>query len=147
MKYYLIFLLIISSCNTATNKENELQPCESHRQIFQKGVATWYGPGFHQRKTSTGESYDMYDFTAAHRTLPFGTLLRVSNVENGRWVIVRVNDRGPVQESLILDLSKIAASQIGLIAKGSTKVEIEILGIGNNPLEKIFMFYRNLAAN
>lgn len=147
MKYLLILLLVISSCNTTTKKDTKIQPCESHKQIFQKGVATWYGPGFHQRKTSTGENYDMYDFTAAHRTLPFGTLIRVRNVDNERWVIVRVNDRGPVQESLILDLSKIAASEIGLIAKGSAKVEIEILGIGNNPMEKIFMFYRNLAAN
>ena len=88
----------------------------------------------------------MYKFTAAHRTLPLGSLIRVTNVNNNRSVIVLVNDRGPVNKKLILDLSKISASNLDIIRKGSGRVEIELLASTANPLEKIFNTYKNIAS-
>src|SRR5690606_26117103 len=80
---------------------------------FDRGVASWYGPGFHGRKTANGEIYDQNEFTAAHRTLPFNTLVRVENLRNGRSVIVRINDRGPFVDDRIIDLSHKAARNLG----------------------------------
>lgn len=91
------------------------------------GYATYYGPGFHGKKTASGEVFDMYKMTCAHRTLPFGTMLLVTNLSNNKSVKVRVNDRGPFIEGVILDLSKGAADKIGL-KKG--QVEIKIVSLG-----------------
>ena len=91
------------------------------------GLASWYGSDFHGRKTANGETYDMYGLTAAHRTLPFGTVLRVTNPISGRAVDVRVNDRGPFVSGRILDLSYGAAQSLGTVGKGVTKVEMEIV--------------------
>ena len=91
------------------------------------GRASWYGKKFHRRRTSSGERFNMYDLTAAHRTLPFGTRLRVTNISNGKSVVVRVNDRGPGSRKLIIDLSYAAAKRIGIISRGSGDVEIERL--------------------
>lgn len=138
---FLIFIYI--SC-----KENKIEKLiETKKVVYQKGVATWYGPRFHNKLTSKGEIFDMNDFTAAHRKLPFGTIIRVRNIENNRTVIVRINDRGPVNERLIIDLSRTAANYLMFSNKGSAKVEIEILGIGDNPLQKIFSVYKNLGNN
>src|SRR5574337_230361 len=76
---------------------------------YQIGRASWYGKQFHGRSTASGEPYDMFQFTAAHRQLPLGTWVRVTNLRNGRWILVRVNDRGPVPEDRIIDLSYAAA--------------------------------------
>jgi len=95
--------------------------------VYQIGIASYYGRDFHNRSTASGEMYDMFAFTCAHRTLPFGTRIKVTNLENGRWVIVRVNDRGPFVEGRILDLSYAAARKIGLVASGTAKVKIEIV--------------------
>lgn len=92
------------------------------------GVASYYGPGFHGRRTASGERFDQHGLTAAHRTLPFGTRLRVTNPANGRTVVVRVNDRGPFSRGRVLDLSTGAARAIGLVARGHGRVEIERLG-------------------
>lgn len=91
------------------------------------GYATWYGPGFQGRSTASGEIYNMYGLTAASRTLPFGTKVRVTNLENNKSVVVRVNDRGPVPRKYIIDLSYGAAKEIGLVARGVVKVRLEIL--------------------
>lgn len=91
-------------------------------------VASWYGPKFHGRPTASGEIFNMYDLTCAHRTMPFGTKLRVTNPENGRSVIVTVNDRGPFVEGRDLDLSYGAARAIGLVEKGVGIVKIEYIG-------------------
>ncbi|MDP4006933.1 septal ring lytic transglycosylase RlpA family protein [Methylobacterium sp. NEAU K] len=80
----------------------------------QAGVASWYGPGFHGRKTSNGERFDMNALTAAHRTLPLGTQVRVTNTRNGRSVVVRINDRGPYAGRCVIDLSKASAQAIGV---------------------------------
>ena len=89
------------------------------------GYATYYGPGFHGKKTASGEVFDMYKMTCAHRTLPFGTILIVTNISNNKSIKVRVNDRGPFVKGVIIDLSMGAAKKIDL--DGKEKVEIEIL--------------------
>lgn len=92
------------------------------------GVASWYGPGFHGRLTANGERFNQHALTAAHRTLPFGTEVRVTNTANGRSVIVRINDRGPFSGSRVIDLSRAAAEAVGMIQAGVTPVTIEIVG-------------------
>ncbi|MEM7062016.1 MAG: septal ring lytic transglycosylase RlpA family protein [Cyanobacteria bacterium P01_B01_bin.77] len=93
----------------------------------QSGMASWYGPGFHGRRSASGESFNQYAMTAAHRTLPFGTQVRVTNLNNGRQVVVRINDRGPYSHGRIIDLSAGAASEIGLQSAGVGPVQIEVL--------------------
>lgn len=93
----------------------------------QKGKASWYGTKFHGRRTASGETYSMYGMTAAHRTLPIPSYIRVRSLENGREVVVRVNDRGPFHRERILDLSYTAALKLGLLARGSGDVEIQRL--------------------
>ncbi len=93
-----------------------------------KGMASWYGPGFHGRRTANGERYNQHGMTAAHRSLPFGTRIRVINLRNGRSVVVRVNDRGPYSGRRIIDLSAGAARAIGLVGSGIGPVQLEILG-------------------
>jgi rare lipoprotein A len=92
------------------------------------GRASWYGPDFHGKQTSSGEVYDMYAMSAAHKTLPMNTVVRVTNSENGAQAIVRINDRGPFVESRIIDLSYTAASQLGIVKNGSAMVNLEVLG-------------------
>lgn len=92
------------------------------------GRASWYGPNFHGKLTSNGETYNMYAMTAAHKTLPMNTIVRVTNRENGKSTVVRINDRGPFVNNRIIDLSKKAASNIGMIASGTAPVKLEILG-------------------
>jgi rare lipoprotein A len=91
------------------------------------GKATWYGQALQGRETASGEPYDMFRFTAAHMKLPFGTVLRVTNRKNGKWVVVRVTDRGPVVPGRVLDLSYAAARQIGMLEAGVVAVHIEQL--------------------
>ena len=96
------------------------------------GYASYYADKFHGRKTANGEVFNMHDYTAAHRNLPFGTVLMVTNLENGKKVKVRVNDRGPYVKGRILDLSLQAAKDIGLIKNGVAKVQLKILKLGTN---------------
>lgn len=91
------------------------------------GVASWYGPGFHGRTTANGERYDMNGMTAAHKSLKFGTKVKVTNANNGKSVVVRINDRGPFVGGRVIDLSKGAATAIDMIGSGTAKVSIEIL--------------------
>jgi rare lipoprotein A len=93
----------------------------------QRGIASWYGKRYHGQKTSSGEIYDMYGLTAAHTILPLPSYARVTNVANGRSVVVRVNDRGPFHEDRLIDLSYAAAHRLGLIGQGSGLVEVEAL--------------------
>ena len=92
------------------------------------GVASWYGPNFHNKLTSNGEYYNMHAMTAAHKTLPMNTMLRVTNLENNRKIVVRVNDRGPFVKSRIIDLSNQAAHRIDMVKKGTAPVRIEVIG-------------------
>jgi rare lipoprotein A len=91
------------------------------------GVASWYGPGFHGRTTANGERYNMNELTAAHKSLKFGTKVRVTNGKNGKSVVVRINDRGPYVASRIIDLSKGAAQAIDMIGPGTASVTVEII--------------------
>ncbi|VXB53115.1 septal ring lytic transglycosylase RlpA family protein [Massilia sp. 9I] len=106
-----------------------------HQDPFvQRGVASWYGVKFHGQKTSSGELYDMYKMTAAHPTLPIPSFARITSVESGKSVVVRINDRGPFHASRIVDVSYTAALKLGLLGKGSHQVEIERL-FPNDPLQ------------
>ncbi|HLW78842.1 MAG TPA: septal ring lytic transglycosylase RlpA family protein, partial [Terriglobia bacterium] len=96
----------------------------------EEGLASWYGHPFHGRSTSSGEIYNMYDITAAHKTLPFGTQVRVHDLDNGQSVDVRINDRGPFVEGRIIDLSYAAAQQLHLVGPGTALVWLEILNPG-----------------
>jgi rare lipoprotein A len=93
----------------------------------ERGIASWYGTKFHGRRTSSGEPYDMYAMTAAHKTLPLPTYARVTNLENGHSIILRINDRGPFHSNRIIDLSYTAAWKLGILAKGTGKVEVVAL--------------------
>jgi len=92
------------------------------------GVASWYGPNFHAKKTSNGEIYNMFALTAASKTLPMNTMVKVYNKENGRSTIVRINDRGPFVKQRIIDLSNKAAHEIGMVKKGTAKVRLTVVG-------------------
>ncbi|WP_135256300.1 septal ring lytic transglycosylase RlpA family protein [Thermus caldilimi] len=105
-------------------EEPSQEPGEKAR-VFQEGLAVWYGPGFHGKRTASGEHYDMHALTAAHPTLPFGTRVRVTNLKNGRSVVVRINDRGPFGGRYIIDLSYAAAKAIGALS--ATRVRLEVL--------------------
>jgi len=94
---------------------------------YQIGTASWYGKPFHGRTTASGEPYDMFQFTAAHRDLPLGTWVKVTNLRNGRWLIVRVNDRGPVPENRIIDLSYGAAAMLEFRHAGVERVRLDIV--------------------
>jgi rare lipoprotein A len=97
----------------------------------ERGVASWYGPDFHTRATSSGEPYDMYAMTAAHKTLPIPAYARVTNLGNGRSVVVRINDRGPFVGNRIIDLSYTAAHKLGMTQAGTAFVEVEVITPGS----------------
>lgn len=124
MRVKSLFLLLIIVIIFACSPSKRFNSRNDDRLI---GVASYYGPGFHGKKTASGEIFDMYKMTCAHRTLPFGTMLLVTNLTNNKSVKVRVNDRGPFIEGVILDLSKGAADKIGLKKR---QVEIKIVSLG-----------------
>ena len=103
------------------------QPIPDAEGFRQRGTASWYGKKFHGRKTSNGETYDMYGVSAAHKTLPFGTVVRVHNLRNGRKLDIRINDRGPFVRGRIIDLSYGAANKLGVVGPGTAPVEIVVL--------------------
>jgi rare lipoprotein A len=104
------------------------KPVEPVPGATEQGIASWYGPGFHGRRTASGEIYDQFDLTAAHQTLPHGTRVRVVNLTNGRAVLVRINDRGPFVDDRIIDLSYAAARQLDMIGPGTVPVRLEVVG-------------------
>ena len=119
---FLLFLLTVLLCSgCATVRLRGIV------HLDQYGLASWYGPGFHGKPTASGERYNMYKLTAAHRSLEFNTLVRVTNLLNGRRVVVRINDRGPFVRGRVIDLSYQAARRLGMVNKGVVPVAIEIL--------------------
>jgi rare lipoprotein A len=106
-------------------------------QYVEEGVASWYGVPFNGHRTSNGEIYDMHAFTAAHRTLPFGSLVRVTNLRNGMQTEVRINDRGPFVASRVIDLSLSAAQAIGMVGPGTAPVRLEVVS-GPSPAQGFF---------
>lgn len=154
IKHLMIFtsLLLLSGCSTRfaptsrpgahptgkTYNHATMRPYTVHGKRYYPSVvrtgerlygnASWYGPNFHGKLTSNGETYNMFAMTAAHKTLPMNTIIRVTNRKNGKSAVVRINDRGPFVETRIIDLSKAAASKIGMIGSGTASVELEVLG-------------------
>lgn len=120
--------LVLPGCGT-----RRPAPVEPVAGATQTGIASWYGPRFHGRQTASGEIYDQYDLTAAHQTLPHGTQVRVTNLANGRDVLVRINDRGPFVDDRIIDLSYTAAQRIEMIGPGTAPVRLEVLGAQRLP--------------
>ena len=106
---------------------NLTTPTYAKDKKVQIGKGSWYGKAFHGKLTASGERYNMYDFTAAHRTFPFNSMVKVTNLKNGRSVIVRINDRGPYRKGRIIDLSYLAAKKLGYIKKGVAKLKIKLL--------------------
>ena len=128
-KYGLIValtLLVLAGCGSRYETEIPLSSVPVGWR--QRGYASWYGPKFHGRKTASGEIFNMYSMTAAHRTLPLGTYVKVINLKNGRSVIVKINDRGPYIKGRIIDLSYAAARKLGMIKDGVVPVEVIVLG-------------------
>ncbi len=107
-------------------------PLKSSKGFRQKGTASWYGKKFHGKRTSSGEAYDMYQMTAAHTVLPIPSYARVTNLDNGRSVIVRVNDRGPFKHNRVMDLSYAAALRLDVVKSGTAPVEIASIGEQTN---------------
>lgn len=106
--------------------------CASSRPkgvTIERGIASWYGPGFHGNQTASGQRYDMWALTAAHPTLPLGTIVEVRNLENDQTVRVLINDRGPFKKNRIIDLSRAAAEALGIVGPGTAPVEIVAVGI------------------
>ncbi|MGA8869954.1 MAG: septal ring lytic transglycosylase RlpA family protein, partial [Candidatus Acidiferrales bacterium] len=115
-------------------------------QYVEEGVASWYGVPFNGHRTSNGEIYDMHAFTAAHRTLPFGSLVRVTNLRNGMQTEVRINDRGPFVANRVIDLSLSAAQAIGMVGPGTAPVRLEVVS-GPNPTQGFFAVQVGAFAN
>ena len=102
-------------------------PLKTADGYSETGLASWYGPGFHGRQTANGETYDMYQMSAAHKTLPLPTYARVTNLDNGNSVIVKINDRGPFHDNRIIDLSYAAAARLDILGKGTGLVEVQAI--------------------
>jgi len=128
--------MVVSSCVGPSRpvKKKPVQPVPGRRgsAYVERGIASWYGEGFHGNPTASGEIYNMYDLTAAHRTLPLGTSVMVTNLENHRSVRVRINDRGPFLKGRIIDLSYAAAKAIDMAEKGTARVEVVAAGVSKD---------------
>jgi len=116
--------------NTYTVNGNTYRPLQDPAGYRARGIASWYGKKFHGKRTANGERYSMYAMTAAHRILPLPSYVRVRNLENGRSVVVRVNDRGPFLHNRLIDLSYAAAARLGMIGTGTGLVEVQALTAG-----------------
>ena len=129
--FFMLPVVLLLDCSTSprfvSNEDPDHIAPVSHQL---SGIASYYSDEFNGRKTANGETFDMNDLTAAHRTLPFNTRLRVRNLSNDQEVVVRVNDRGPFKKDRVIDLSLEAAKRIGLIPTGTAPVELEILEMG-----------------
>lgn len=127
-RYFPLALLLLLFVGCAANRFDK-----PRAGTTQRGVASWYGEPFHGRATASGEIYDMHQLTAAHRELPLGTVVDVLNLDNGKRVTVRVNDRGPFAKGRIIDLSYAAAKKISMVGPGTAKVEVEVRELGGGP--------------
>jgi len=153
MKYILLLLLLFNliacsnspryrtgSAKTTVRKSNSPTPLKTkskvtHRKIM-KGVSSFYADDFHGKLTANGEIYDMYGLTAAHKTLPLNTIVRVTNLSNNKSLILRINDRGPYVKGRILDCSYGAAKKLDFISQGTTDVKVEVIEWGDNKYMK-----------
>jgi rare lipoprotein A len=120
------------------SKRNKPAPAPAPPGYMEEGNASWYGVPFHGRRASNGEVYDMYKLTAAHRTLPFETMVRVTNLNNGKSTVVRITDRGPFVDNRIIDLSLAAAREVDSVGPGVVPVRVEVLSSGIDPMSGFF---------
>lgn len=126
---------ILQACGIARVSTDPSVPSSSETgRMLQSGVASWYGPNFHGKATANGERFNMNDLTAAHRTLPFNTVVEVVNLDNGKKVTVRINDRGPYIDNRVIDLSRKAAQQIDMEDSGTANVQIYLSDEGDRPV-------------
>ena len=109
---------------------------KEEKNYIEEGIASWYGPNFHGKLTANGEIFNQYDITAAHKTLPLPSIVRVTNLENNREIVVRINDRGPFVGNRIIDLSLKSAQMLGIERKGTAKVKLQLLDYGPHLLER-----------
>jgi len=120
-------ILVLTGCGMSKETLDADYASTENARAIENGVSSWYGPNFHGKLTANGEIYDMDGITAAHRTLPFDTILLVENLDNGKTVQVRVNDRGPYAKNRIIDLSRGAAERIDMIGPGTARVRLYLL--------------------
>ncbi|MGB2869936.1 MAG: septal ring lytic transglycosylase RlpA family protein [Bacteroidota bacterium] len=125
---------VVPPKETPTLEPANARPSTGRVLLTLEGVASYYAQDFHGKQAANGEIFDMNDLTAAHRTFPFGTKIRVTNLENKLQVVVRVNDRGPYVEGRLIDLSLGAAKQINLIKTGTTRVRLDVIEWGDGKL-------------
>lgn len=165
MKRFLPIILaasILSACGTSrthlidTSDNRNLKPWQKPYEydgerytpllnadgFVENGLASWYGSDFHGKYTSNGERYDMYAMTAAHKTLPLGVFVRVTNKRNDREIVVRVNDRGPFVRDRVIDLSFSAAKQLDIVGSGTAPVRVEVLGYGDYSKGNVMTYRR-----
>ncbi len=137
---YALFLIpilaLLVSCGGADRDATRAGASLRSKEFSQVGTASWYGPGFHGRQTASGETYDQDALTAAHRTLPLGTRVAVTNVASGQSVTVEINDRGPYVDGRIIDLSRAAIERIGLKDQGTGVVRLETDSLPEGPAER-----------
>ncbi len=148
MKNKIIFSLIIisiMSCgpsiaygdyiNSEGMTRKQIEAIKDHPQV-QIGIASYYGSKFHKKRTANGEIFNMYKVSAAHKTYPLGTKVKVTNMKNGQSIKLTINDRGPYVKGRIIDLSYKAARKIGFVNQGTTKVRIDVIRLGDNKYHK-----------
>lgn len=129
-----VFITVaLSSCAHRAHTRAVPPPPTVQPAYTETGIASWYGYPYHGRRAASGEIYDMEQMTAAHRTLAFNTRVRVFNLENGRTVEVRINDRGPFVANRVIDLSRAAARDLAMLGPGSARVRLEVLRAGEEP--------------
>ena len=119
---------IVVAGASAQRKGSSDSPASIERQHVETGQASWYGKAHQGELTASGERFDMHALTAAHRTLPFGTIVRVKHLKSGKSVNVRINDRGPFRSGRIIDLSYEAARRLGIVSRGTARVELTVIG-------------------
>ena len=139
--YLFIFFMLFYSCSPSPRYTSGVKSqfsSSKKKSSFNKskktytGISSYYGPNFHGKLTANGEVYDMYGLTAAHKEIPLNTVARVTNLENGKSLILRINDRGPYIDGRILDCSYGAAKKLGFLEQGTTEVKIEVIEWGDN---------------
>ena len=137
--------LVLSSCgptiahgdyiNSDGMSRKEIEAIRNHPEV-QIGIASYYGKKFHRKLTANGQRFNMYKVSAAHKTLPLGTRVKVTNLNNGKSIRLTINDRGPFKKGRILDLSYKAAQKLGFVNEGTTKVRIDVIKLGDNKYYK-----------
>ena len=132
-----VLLLLLSACAPSKPPAPPRVPTPPSVPLSQEGIASWYGPGFHGKKTTSGTVYDQYAMTAAHQTLPLGSSVVVTNLANGKTVTVLINDRGPFAKGRIIDLSYAAAQAVDMIRPGTAPVRVDVVDTGGYPLTAI----------